>query len=513
MFSFKHFLSFPRTDHTEMSHHWTLHLLLATAALIVLGWMLFCAPPNMDEFLPYHPIACTYYPAAHLQTFRESCFAYRTETLWHTVYYRPYGYVGMLTAAIYYPLFRLWPQMASLYVLATFMSVAFYYGLTRLHHMSAGWVVVLLAFFPITYQMIHDTGPVRVPLLVFPLVALLARKMGTSHHLSRYLPAIGIALGMAMAVEDKPFFVLLLPGLFFYTLAFVEGRLVTFFRNNIGPLLVMPSIFAGLLALILLQKVGDHGELYYFQTLSGIGGTHSLLDILNRLAVFIMGPISYAHRNFDIDQTVLNWSIGSMLLFFVCPLIRRRHLCRTDACLVLSFLSMIAVFLMNRAVWAGHHFVFLWVPALSLYLRGFNRHHGHLMMSCLVALGLSSVVILACANVNPDDSTKRSAVRTYLSREDVASNNVINNSSWGEYYIQSLYGAHSQWVTYIDPYDANAIQKLKTIARSQGRRILNVCDDCDRHTLAIMFGAQARIQEVPLDARPWRVFRIDFNQD
>jgi hypothetical protein len=492
---------------------WRFYVGLLLLALSIAAWVLFYAPPNMDEFLPYHALACSHYPEASAHIFREGCYAYRTETLWHTLYYRPYGYVGVVSSVLYAPFFRVWPSMVSLYALACVITLLLYFCIARLHRLGWGWALILTAFFPITYQMLHDTGPIRIAMLSFPLIALMARQMMQSHAVLRYALGLCAAFVMACAVEDKPFYLLLTPGLFFYVLAFVEGSMLQCFKRCVGPMLLALVAFSVLIALILLQRVGSQSELYYYQTLSSVGGRHTLMETLNALALFMFDPSAYAHRDFMINQFSINLSIGAMLLLFLIPLLisglLQRRFDRADLCLLLSFVCTIGIFMVNRAVWAGHHFVYLFLPLLSLFLRQIRPHNACRRMGGLVCLGLFCVGLLSSTQTFAYVSPGGSVLTTYLQHDEVGNHSLINFSSWGLYYIQSLYGAQGQSVTYAEPLTPSIAEMLVAKARSQGRDVLNACLDCDVNSMHASFGAHAdSIEEIPINALPWRVFRI-----
>jgi hypothetical protein len=65
----------------------------------------------------------------------------------------------------------------------------------------------------------------------------------------------------------------------------------------------------------------------------------------------------------------------------------------------------------------------------------------------------------------------------YFDHNAPPSQTIVNWSSWGGYFIQSLYAPKNLLVTYTDTLDDAAAQKLLALAKATHRRIYDVCLD------------------------------------
>jgi hypothetical protein len=492
----------------------TIGLVIMLCAIALAGWIVFYVPPNMDEFLPYHSIACSLYDKAVFNQLLEGCNRNLTETLWHVRYFRAYPYVGVFSSVIYYPFFRAWQSPYSHYLLGLVFIFAFYFGLVRLHRLERGWIFALLCFFPFTFQIIHDTGPVRFSLVSFVWVALLTRQLESSSMGRKLLSALLIPCCMALAIEDKPFLALLLPGLLCYALAFCEQAPYRFIASHWRAVLLSTCLFTALLSLIIFQRTGEHLEHFYYQDLLAAGKPYSTLHVLSRFGAYALSPSAYAHRIFEIGPVTLAVSAVSFLLFFWLPLLTRGVSFKghRTVMLLLSLALMSLAFLHNRAVWAGHHFVFLMVPLLSLFIEKRAAIGDMALKLSLFACGLSCTLALAFSSIQPSSARSRDVAFSYLSQPAVAEADVINFSEWGMYYIQSLYGAAPQLVTTYFLSREGPQTALLDLARTQRRGIINVCFSCDQQSIARAF-AGLPVEEIKIDSAPWRVFRISLHHN
>src|SRR5262249_23282580 len=134
-------------------------------ALLFAGFcaaIMFGVPPNMDEYLPYQPLACRSFPGAGLHVFRDGCGLYDLRLpggAWLPL--RSYWYIGAASSAFYWPLYQIWPHYLSGRVLGVVSLLLVVVGASRLT--GSGWALSLLVlglFFPLAYQVIADTGPV-----------------------------------------------------------------------------------------------------------------------------------------------------------------------------------------------------------------------------------------------------------------------------------------------------------------------------------------------------------------
>ena len=178
-------------------------------------------PPNMDEFNHPYRLACSY-PYAHLNTnppFLIGCNSYWID-YGLFAYQRGFMYIGLTSSILYFPLWWLWRSPYSYLLMGALFLLAFSWLMVRALGLNRKYALVALSYFPIAYSFIHDTGPLRLSLLSYPLLVLmLFRLLDHRNMLHKVVYAVGCALLMVVCVEDKPFYVFLLPSVAIFAVA------------------------------------------------------------------------------------------------------------------------------------------------------------------------------------------------------------------------------------------------------------------------------------------------------
>ncbi len=193
-------------------------LALAAGSLLVVALVVLAVPPNMDEYVHYHPIACAAFPLAEEHVFRAGCdgrLDLRVLGAWLPL--RSYRYAGSSTAAWYLPLYLLWPSRHGVRLLGVGSLVLLAAGVVRLVRLP-WWVAWLLcaSCLPVVFLLLFDTGPVGFQVALAAWAVVLLRYVLTAELGARSL-ATGALLGVLLflGVEQKPFFVYQLPAIGF----------------------------------------------------------------------------------------------------------------------------------------------------------------------------------------------------------------------------------------------------------------------------------------------------------
>ena len=173
----------------------------------------FVVPINMDESFQYHLISCSFYEQAQYHVFREPCDSTFDLNLWGLTLKRTYIYAGSLSSFLYSPFFHLLPTITTQRVIGILFGIPIILCAINLEKENRKATLLLFALsYPLTYQLICDTGPVRYSLLIFFLTPLLAQKIiKNSNRIISSLLCIALGFLIFLGVEDKPFFVYLLP--------------------------------------------------------------------------------------------------------------------------------------------------------------------------------------------------------------------------------------------------------------------------------------------------------------
>jgi len=480
-------------------------------------------------------LACSHYPYAFMHTFREAClhqddlvtpFGMQIAHpefytgIWHTILYAPF----------YFLIHAPWGQ----YVFGLSFFAAFAWLLSRESKKPLLSLVLFLEFFPFLFQFIHDMGPVKFAMLLFPLGALIFRKVLQTPAPLSYGYAVLLALLFVSATEEKPFFLYTLPSLGLFALALTAGKDS---MKELGEKIIdiwkplaAAAATGGVCLLILFFSTNRDG-LYYGAWLANLANNTAPIDAwLGAFFDFMTYWPSYAGNYYKVESDffgaiLFRLALAVFIIFCITSAVQSKFLAtysRTRLTLLLaSFITTLVIFFVMGNEWAGHHFVFLWVPLAVLFADlAVSLSPGLAMIAVtgFLALNLWSVIALTQLKEKPESSSERAAIFEYFNDKAIASQAIINFSSWGGYYIQSLYGPRDQLVTYSEPYGSDNertatlspqdADQLYNLSQKTGRRIYNICfgDICNKVALGAIFGNRLTFEEIMPGLPNWHVF-------
>ena len=496
--------------------------------LAVFSWaflvlVLIFLPSNMDEFLPYHVISCDYYPNAELHTLREPCNSFYDLNLWGLTLKRAYLYVGSWSSWLYYPLFLLIPHPISHKLLGTIFFLGIISLTARLenHQSNRSWWLLRWALsFPILYQLIFDTGPVRWGLLVLFISPLLIRYIQQQKRIAIKL-GIQVFLGVILflAVEDKPFFIYLLPSLICVCLAYNWTDMQDMVKL-LGNTILSIIVSATLISIYLFgTKVGD---VSYFEHLRSMGQTENsswqrAWELFQLNLSYLTNWYLYAHRNWSATGFVhdVNAHLGITLVEFgLFILWKVRHQINLSRLfwLGLGLLCNTVIFVYMQNVWAGHHFIFSYAILYLLYNHCLTYaspkiKHALLLLTTLYAFLIGLQFLFTQPFV--EASRERNHIFDYIAQPEIGQNYVIVHNNWGTYYQSALYGDRQQVVIYAEPMQEYEVSRIAEVSRWLDRGILIVCrgEECNAKTLYDKFQGQFNFVPVALPTQDWQVWR------
>jgi hypothetical protein len=516
---------------TRVPNKITFSLLAGFLLFIFLSaWLVAYVPVNTDELLPYHRIACTVFPMAVEHAPQGVCGAYASQILGFD-FYRSYSYVGFSSNILYQPFYKVLPIPFSHHFLGILVLLVFSFLLVRAFSLSIFTIVIPLIYFPLLYQVIHDTGPIRIALLSFPIAIILAISALSPSTTTARMTLIFLAtfFTYSVAIEDKPFYVYLIPQvilLSFWAAYDRYGRIeiksqaemkVNKFNVRIKVLskfllLGFAVFLAGYVTLILTTEPAGGAFYPYLKSLM-IGSTPNLsfFQELEYLVMYLASPILFTSRIFEISTTQLLLSALAflpVLLLFIYAVFEKKN--RNRRYIFASLLLLIIIFLITKKTWSGHHFVYLHIP-IVIFLMIYASNGPRRYMQVIIALILSALVSwgqVLYAKEHIHSETGRKVIFDYLSQNEIASASIINFTSWGGYYQQSLYGADSQLVTYTEPITSDGMNLMRELLVKTGRKyLINVCYDCDKGTFQPYFHAD-NIEVLYFPSTSWRLIKI-----
>ena len=495
---------YAKTDTAER-----VHLFVSLAVFVILAiWAVGFVPMNNDEAHTYHVLSCL---APHAQTaadLQECDGASDLKTPFGFTLPRTNPYTGVTAAALYAPVFFLFRLPEAQYAFGLICFAVFAWLMAQLTAKPLRSFPVFLSFFPFVFNFVHDMGPVHNTLLLFPVSVWLARKI-----LARGPAAYGYAALLSvlavLAVEEKIFFVYLLPAFAFFILAFLGKNLRDEIKTLLRawrPLLLCKLLFLALFTALMLSTKTNapHAGMTYFAWLRLMtsGNTAPLYDIASlsmfeKWFRFLLFWPHYAGRFFvtnlaDMQGNPVLSFTAFMTLITLPALLFAGGIGGTVAVrwkpfdvmprhrlifLLLCFAACAATFTFFGGVWAGHHFVFIWLPLLAIACDLIACLDGPLLIAAsllLAAANLAPALWLTQADLHYEVSRERAAVDAYFTPARTA-HAVIAYESWGYHFIQRDYGAPERMI-FITPFRSPAsAQRLDEILAATGRDFYMVC--------------------------------------
>ena len=502
--------------------------ILTVIAVSINAAIAFVVPWHMDEFVMYRAYLC-WSPIQQLNTFGESCDSYAT-SLAGIDFHRSYTYIGVTSSLLIAPLAKLLPFIWMPAVLGIGFVVLGALGIQRGFQLSPKVIPALMLVFPIAFAVIRDSGPVRISFLVVCWSPVLISAFLRTRH---WRWVLLLAVSWAVAAEDKPFFLYLIPGIAVFCVAALAHRemtpksagtwlrfvaaigistavavgLLAILRVSSGPYLLFlmnetpgqdPSTRApgALSGLFLLSDWAFSGHRISYNTLNNVAGNTLLDGILNRLPD-LRSP-RWIAASFFTAVSIL----APLALLILAIRSRQRLGTGVLLCLLASLLLFIGAVIPGG--WALHHFVFAQVPLAVAGALLLKRKDVQKALATLIIGSVAAILAILAVPPQPYASSDAAeAVTTALGQ--AGEDSIINCADWGCYFPGSFAARDRTPVVYANTPEAVAV--LEDVARQDKSSVIHVCVFCDKRSVMSEYVAST-ISEVYEGDSGWRVYRV-----
>lgn len=510
-------------------------LAMGTAVLAFLLVVMWAFPIDMDELLPYHPIACLS-EAQQLNIYTSACGAYPT-SLGPIDFQRAFNYIGAIPALVMLPVFSFstwvdWHLIAG--VLALIVSG---FGIAVSLGARKAFALVAVAWLPLALATIHDTGPIRYSLVALTWTPVLLHRFTVDpRRWIRALSLIGLVGFWVLSTESKPYFLYITPGIVLWSVAALEIRQRGFVRLHRMKLALAFGVagIASLLLLIVLTVDGrpylaylaDFGSPNSFTQVAGLGlvflglwpataqrFSYQYPNVDSMFPDFLQGPANVlplsSDRGAPLSLVLLALSIiavAVLLLWAVRRLLTDRG---TRSQLWWLAAAAFALYLGAVASRGGsvHHFAFAQVPLVAVVILAAGRAGCSAIRATGTVLAVSAISLIAILSVPMKPEVSRDI--DIVMSEAIAragSNDIINCQSWGCYYRYAL--ENRQEIPIVWAETAAQAADLSARVSAGGGSILQVCRGCDAAAVAAAFPNSS---VVPLVATQdgWALFSVN----
>lgn len=297
------------------------HLIVDFALILIvitLYLMVYKIPANMDEFSMFHRLACWLHPSLDFNVFREGCNQYPSK-LFGINFHRSFSYIGITSSYFFWPFYKMWPSYLVSYAVGTLCILIFSFAIVRQLKLRYQFMLIPLSYIQLVFLLIHDAGPIRLAILSIPFLGMFFHLAITNHgsKLYKFLLATSCALYLSVCVEDKPFYIYILPAAILMGLSlaiFREDKLDLIdgfdvkkvFHNNSAGILNYGTYFFAILILGMLMVLvftKTFGAPYFKFLVLESSREQPLINEIFLIAAFIFEPLAYLHRYVAIEKS------------------------------------------------------------------------------------------------------------------------------------------------------------------------------------------------------------------
>lgn len=480
--------------------------IVLTAGIALLPW-------HMDEYVMFHSLAC-WDTLQNLNTYRESCTGNPTQ-LGPLSYYRAYAYIGIASSLLMAPLHLILPSLGTNSLAGILWAGLAGLGLTKSLNLSWKYIGIIFLYFPISYSLIHDGGPIRLSLLTICWIPYLLERL-----LQQKRQAIKILIWLlifglwAGSTEDKPFFLYLVPGSYFFTLACLNRKPAGNNKQIIARSATFIYAINGALSVTLLYFMRAGGEPYLlYLRKNSPDWSQRISELGNSIRFFLDWPyFSFRITEYSKLSLIGSTVSGALICLLTYIVVRKEQtygfLARQSGMLAFSctafwFFAWIAGGKFH------HHFVFAQIPLLAALMLGVDWQSKRITekQTMLSLLTLISTVAFMSVMVAPKIWYASSNTND-LVRKSLGSNPdelILNSSNWGLYYAYSLANNKGQPVVWADTKDS--MNQLEKVAHETNRQIIHLCWNCEESVVRNGF-PNSRIELTHTNASQWKSYRI-----
>ena len=444
--------------------------LIFAASLLVLSliaWVVFYLPPNSDEYIHYHIIACQKYHTPIEWGFFWGCDGSKELRLFDTwLPMRVWRYIGATSSLLYWPLFKIWPHYLSARLSGVIGFLLFTFLMGRLCRLKPLTTLIFVGFnFPIAVQMIADTGPLSLQMVSIPLVILLLNR-------EKWIYGLLAGLICFLGMEAKGVYALMLPALIMCGLCYFGLDETTRFtirrytRVSLWIRITLASIIFSTLCYILYFKTFTPEHTSYFHSLQdrgvgeqvGIFEFHKLwFHFTEGMHEFFRNISNFAHRTLAPPGFGMNVPSQIHLVIWAICFLYSIYLLKLKKPLAFigffGFLVTMLLIVKTPSSWAGHHvilsFPFLMIGITSaikeIELKNQKAFFAIALMWILIHMNAIREPWVKRSPTAPNDWSRLTILNYFANLpKEKTKNNVYLNTDWGLYHLFGLYASHGE---------------------------------------------------------------------
>ena len=495
-------------------------LLLATlvVSLPVLT-LIYMSPWHMDEFVMFHRYGCGQ-PAQALYADWPGSNCDNQDlpfSILGLTYNRSYPYIGILSSVIIAPVASIYDSPSASILFGLLTLLLFAWLIAKAANLAAHYSLLVFLFFPVTYSILHDSGPIRLSILAIPILLIASRQLYSHVNLRSVCVAAFSVSTCLLALEDKPFFAYLLPGSFVLALALIPDFSFSLRnRKSLTLLVFFFSLFLTQIAFLVLGRVpGQHaGAQSYFSYLAQSGPSLEMrLSNLSEAIKYIVSWPYYASRVYSLNGSLsVTFIIASLALILILYRMRSSIVQAAGPhffpCIFLSYLFYLAAACIAGGKF-GHHFVYSQIPVVVLMMIFVREARFPAAVFVVLTLSFLQVSTLMDLSRAPTHSYTSNHLQETVPQviDAMGPSDVLSCGSWGCYYGYSFGGNKGRSV--VSAESSRDISTLLLFSSRAGGSVYHVCNSniCSVDQLSRVPGVST-VDQLDLYNSMWKAFRL-----
>lgn len=495
----------------------------------------------MDEYIMYHSLACFQKQQAS-SIYRDACGLYPV-VLGPLKYNLSYIYNGISSSLFLFPFQSIFDSIWTQYFVGTLTLLLITLGTSKSFNIKNKYLPLSLLFFPIVYSLLRDAGPIRISLLCISWSPYLFKKYLENNGIKKIMYFLLISISWVISIEDKPFFIYLIPGTVFLMISSLDKNkiLEILKRKKLEMFKIFSSLtFFCLLFLSLLRmEVWNKPYLVWLMGHSRGRGI-SPTGILDPFIYTFYWPqyfqrvvhLSNSHalnlQNLPIIILALSIVIISAKYYLVLWkfLKKSKEIQNLNLLFLLcSFLTFNICIILSGGV-LHHHYVFAQYPLLIalLYFAQIKKEKAYYFsFKVFISLTLLSYIVFTLSP--PRLYAHKEIPKIFnLAIENTDNKSIINCSSWGCYFNYALSNKKQMPVVYGDKIEH--MQDLSQLSKNNQSNILHICQSrysephqepyennkgentiCNKKRLETIYES-SNVSEIENDSEIWKLYKI-----
>lgn len=489
----------------------------------------------------YHSLAC-FQEQQSISIYRDACGLYPV-ALGSLKYNLSYIYTGISSSLFLFPFQSIFDSIWTQYFVGALSLLLISLGTSKSFHIKFKYLPLSLLFFPIVYSLLRDGGPIRISLLCISWSPYLFKKYLENNGIKKIIYFLLISLSWVISIEDKPFFIYLIPGTILLMISSLDkNKILEIIKRKKLEMFKIFSALTFICFLFLSLLTMEEFNKPYLIWLMG----HSRGRVISLSSIF--DPFIYTFYWPQYFQRVVHLSASHALIFKNLPIITLavsiviisvkyylvlwKFLKKSKEIENLNLLFLLFSFLIFNIciILSGgvlhHHYVFAQYPLLIflLYFAQIKKEKAYYFsFKVFVCLTLLSYIVFTLSP--PRLFANKEIPKIFnLAIENTDKKSIINCSSWGCYFNYALSNKKQIPVVFGDKIEH--MVDLSQKSKKNQSNILHICQSkysephqepyentkgentiCNKKNLEIIYGTN-NITEIKNGGEIWKLFNI-----